>query len=271
MQTQRIFELVFSSGVEVSLRQTGEIDPLWRDSFLLEMQKSEPTPSSGLTWSKQYFQALHYVSMHLGLNYRSWTVLERAKNEETAQILADLQFATEAHLWSSLNSLTSTAAVSASDDTDLISLCFGDNAPLRIVDLTTSFRPWKQNYERYLKNCEQQWKHSETWPKSLCMAIHFASFYIDLFQSRCVDLYQTPVENSQHATRIQQIATHLGRFIKNELVLHLIRLWLRSCQFKRDAAGVPEIGANRPRTGQFVSVRTMSELFLLSDVMAGST
>jgi hypothetical protein len=268
MQTQRIFELVFSSGVEVALRQTGEIDPLWRDSFVLEIQKSDLAPIDDLTWPKQYFQALHYVSMHLGLSYRSWTVLERGKNEETAQTLADLQFTTEAHLWSSLNSLTSTAAVSASHYADLISLCFGDNAPLKIVDLTTSFRPWKDEYERCLKQCAQQFKHSEIWPKSLCMAIHFASFYIDWFQSRCVDLRQTTVDNSQHANRIQEIVDHLGGFIKNESVLHLIRLWLCSCQFKRDAGGVPEIGAHRPRTGQFVSVRTMSELFLIPDAMA---
>jgi len=273
MSTSDLYELVFSSGVEQALLQTGRLPEPWTQEYLAEIQDARSTFDGALAWPKQVFQAFHYSSMHLPLRYDVWASSANTSNSDTEHLIAIIRFETEAYLWSSLpdgDPRTSTTAFTNEvacglSATRLVELCFGNMSPIGGGDRSTSFRSWKELYEESVRTIEPKWKTMMCWPKWLCMAIHFASFYIDLFQKQNVDLAQVAVDVEDIALRkrIDGIIHTLKEKIENEAALDLIRLWLSSCSKKRDSSGLPKIREQRPRTGQFISVRTISEAFLL--------
>ena len=276
MSTSDLYELVFSSGVEQALLQTGRLPESWVPKYLATIQDACSSFDGATVWPKQVFQAFHYSSMYLPLRYDVWATSANTSNSKTERSIAEIRFETEMYLWSSLSGvdrwkrhLASTNEVAfGKNGARLIELCFGDISPVGEIDQSASFRTWKDSYEECLRNIELELKTTDCWPKWIYMAIHFASFYIDLFQSQCIDLVRMAIELEDDTlrTRIDDVIRKLRIEIENDAVLNLIRLWLSSCSSKRDSSGLPKIGDRRPRTGQFISVRTLSEVFLLGGI-----
>ena len=102
----------------------------------------------------------------------------------------------------------------------------------------------------------------DNWPKWLCVAIHFAAFYVDLYQKQDIDLINSSEHQEAASSGIGEVTSELSRIIHNRRVTQLIKLWLCSASADRDSSGLPVLGVTRPRTGQLISVRTSSELFL---------
>ena len=276
MSTSHLYEMVFSpGGIEHTLQQTGRLPESWVRKYLAEIHDARASFDGATAWPKRVFQALHFSSMHLPMRYDVWARSTNTANSKTEQVLAEIRFETEAYLWSSLsgvdrwklNVASNNEVAAGKSAISLIDLCFGDISPVVEVDRSTAFRSWKDSYEECLRNIELDWKTAVCWPKWICMAIHYASFYIDLFQSQCIDVAQvaTEVEDDTLRRRIDDVIHELGKEIKNEASLNLIRLWLSACGCDRDSSGLPRVGVRRPRTGQFISVRTPSEVFLLGD------
>lgn len=271
MVENALYELVLGSGsCEGGLVERGEVPSQWVDAyheFLYEVRSDARGQSE---WDRRLFQPLHYASTHLGLRYGVWKSSSGSSNADTEKLLSDIQFETEEYLWSALPDMpcwsppVGAAAIHLGpDDRALIAMCFDQMSPVCETEDGGSFHSWKRNYEDTLRGCASRWGAKVLWPRWVCMAIHFASFYIDLYQAREIDLEFDSQRRDERSARTERVLATLGRSIANENVLRLIRVWLLACDLNRDVSGLPMIGKVRRRTGQFISVRTVSELFLL--------
>lgn len=277
MNDNAIHGLLFSEGgVEQSLLDSGRFSASWLTSFQSAIEALSSSCLRSQSWPKKVFQSLHYASTHLPLRYRVWATSSHTRNIHTEYELSELRFSAESYLWSSLFGLPRWSdSPSAEDpaflsehDARLIDLCFGLASPVCAAEKATSFQSWAEEYDACLRFSSQRWTKKSHWPKWLCMAVHYASFYIDLFQMRDFELTAVFEEDEIRACKIREILDGLKTHISNDSILSIIRIWLETCSANRDSSGLPLIGTLRPRTGQFRSVRTTSEVFLLDDLYA---
>lgn len=265
-----IWQLVLGqSSPQKDLIEKGVFPESWMSRFKVSVANLAFATQRKWCWPKKAFQALHYCSMHLPLRYDIWRNGTPRTDLETELSLTEVQFATEEYLWSAVADLPSWRVVSADDmsntlnenDAELVELCFGEQSPVHLLSQGESFHSWKEDYVRCLMQSGATWVGEEEWPKWLCMAIHFASFYVDLYQTQELSL-GAPVVESRYEAEVATLVDRLRLYIDNQNVLLLIGLWLAKCGTRRSASGLPRIAQTRPATGQFISVRTISEFFI---------
>jgi hypothetical protein len=265
-----LYEFVVGLGEE--LVHSGELKTSRATQYTNFVQDATGNWSRDTTWPHRAFQAFHYASLYLPLRYYVWSNAKGKRQLGTEEVLPVVLRETEMYLWSCLlqsakwpsDRLSHHALGLDSNDRKIIDLCFGVASPVGPIESGESFAQWKTQYEQAVRVGSAKWKNEEMWPQVLCMAIHFASLYVELFQIRNIELTGNYAANDQGSRQSEPIIAGLMRYINNERVLALIRIWLDTCGMKRDDSGLPAIGTLRERTGQFVSVRTMSEVFVSS-------
>lgn len=214
----------------------------------------------GPFWPKRLFAELHYVSTHLCLRYKRWRTSESTGNHETEESLREIQRDTEIFMWHALAKLPIWTELIEGEEQRLVSLCFGKLGPAEAVSTTLSFQDWKKSYLECVGRVQDTLLRRNEWSKWICVALHFAAFYVDLYQQQEIDLSEA-VDEQKPSAILEALARHIG----NHRVLALIRLWLNTTGAERDSSGVPRLAQYRPRTGQFISVRTATELLIQSN------
>ncbi len=214
----------------------------------------------GTSWPKDMFAAVHYASTHLGLRYLVWRSSVGASNVESESVLGLVQFESDCFLWKSVRDLPAWNSECEGNDPEssFLELCFGKASP---VTHDLSLPAWSSMYNEHLRILHHSKGLERRWSKWFCLALHFASFYLELFQYRDIDLSEDP-EIPGSPADIDALVESLRRSIENERVLKLIQLWLSSATLDRDASGLPVIGIVRPREERVISVRTSTEIFL---------
>lgn len=221
----------------------------------------------GASWPKAVFADLHYVSTHLYLRYHAWKAFEENTNTETECTLGRIHLETDVFLWTAVTGVSHWDAepLLGADEGELISLCFGGLSPVQPVTEETSFVAWKKSYQEHLGKLQETVRLADHWAKWLCTAFHFAAFYVDLYQQQDIALDDERACATSNNI-IPSLTSRLSDYIENHRALRLIEVWLESASIGRNSAGIPQLGEPRPRTGQFISVRTPTELLIQSSV-----
>ena len=246
-----------------SLIETGRFPDGWLEAYRLGLAQASNL-YSGESWPKELFASLHYASTHLCLRYYARKETAAARIAETETTLGGVHLDTEVFFWTEISKLQhwkSTEAPNKHEET-LVSLCFGSASPVTATTDRTMSREWQQSYERCLGSLQSMLRHSDNWNKWLCVALHFAAFYLDFYRQRDIDLGLNS-ETGADATASPLVA-RLSDSIENQRVLALIELWLKSTACERSMTGVPKLGKARLRTEGFVSVRTATEILIQS-------
>ena len=266
MLAQELRDLI--EHANISLIDTGRFPVGWSDHYRSVLSQIVGL-CNGATWPKELFASLHYISTHLCIRYRARKDSIANRIAETEATLGRIQLETERILWTAVTTLPSgkTEGVRGNDETTLISLCFGECSPLQPVTEETSFKAWKTSYQACLGNVQENMRRTDDWNMWLCVALHFGAFYVDLYQQQDIDLGEN-CERRMTNKELSSLLVRLSASIENERVLKLIELWLDSTHKERNASGLPYLGKPRPRTGQFISVRTATELLIQSSVNA---
>lgn len=259
MDVKRIGALVDQANE--SLLETCRFPEGWRERYQSELRALAHT-YQGATWPKGIFAALHYASTFLCLRYHASSIAKR--DPVTKAVLGDVQLQTDVFLWSEAGKLPNwTADAVLENDTErrLVSLCFGKCSP--VDDLTTNapFAQWREAYLECVRALQERLKQAGEWNKWVCVALHFASFYLDLYRQRTVDLgsageHRLP-DNVPPALRAS-----LASRIESRRVRRLIELWLNATAVDRDGSGIPKLGNARPGMEQCLSVRTPTEVLI---------
>lgn len=238
---------------------TGRFPTNWTDHYHAALV-TVACEYDGPFWQKSLFAELHYVSTHLCLRYKTWSASESTSNHETEESLRKIQSDTEIFMWHALAKLPSWTELIDGEEQQLVSLCFGNSGPVGAVGTTPSFQDWKKSYLECLNRVHNPLLRKNEWSKWICVALHFAAFYVDLYQQQEIDLSDA-VDAKKHSAILEALARH----ISNHRVLSLIGLWLNTTGADRNSSGVPRLAKYRPRTGQFISVRTATELLIQSN------
>lgn len=251
-----------------SLVDTGRFPVGWPDRYRSVLHQIVSL-CNGATWPKELFASLHYISTHLCVRYRARKDSVANRIAETEAILDSVQLETELILWTAVTKLPhgKMECLLGNDEMKLITLCFGEYSPVQPVTDETSFKAWKTSYLECLGKIEENLRRNDDWNKWLCIALHFAAFYVDLYQQQDIDLGES-CESNVASRELSSLFVRLSDWIENDRVLKLIQLWLNSTCKDRNASALPHLGKVRPRTGQFVSVRTATELLIQSTVTA---
>lgn len=259
---------LFDQSVALSLRETGTLPEPWIHEYRSFVAAIHLRYGPGvMSIPREVFQGMHYVSTHLPLSYNVWKALSQHECLLTKSHLSQIIRTTEFFFWRSLEGIpkwdsAASRQLPAFNDAavSLVELCFGLHSPIPAShNSRESFVAWNERFITSLHECSQIREQSE-WPKWICIAIHFASFYLELVHRRAVDVTQVGV-NGNTAEECQVI-DGLRSTITNEEVLKLIALWLASVEVPRDNAGLPSVGTLLPRNNQSVSVRTECEVWL---------
>jgi len=265
MNTEMAHKLVQDAQREII--NSGCFPNNWWQRYAPLIETSQELPNEP-DWSKRLFIPLHHASTHLILRYNTWSMSNKSHNPETEQTFDKIQFQTECFFWSSVAQLPrwdkiarNTSGLSTTE-LKIINLCFGEDSPVHESNENDVFRKWKNAYTNCINETMISHKEKDRWPKWLCVAIHFAAFYIDLFQSRTVPVNLYKGLSNKNDAKSDFVVSQLSSKIYNQSVLELIRFWLNSTSLRRDMTGLPDAGELRPRTGQFISVRAISEIFL---------
>lgn len=249
-----------------SLVNNGRFPDGWLELYQTTLAKVSYA-FDGALWPKDVFAALHYVSTHLCLRYNAWKAFETNRNTETECTLGRVHLETDVFLWTAVTRVPRWDAepLLRADEVEFISLCFGDLSPVQLVTEESSFVAWKKSYQEFLGKLQEPVRRADHWAKWLCTAFHFAAFYVDLYQQQDIALdHERACATANN--EIPSLTSRLSDCIESHRVLRLIEVWLESASIGRNSAGIPQLAEPRPRTGQFISVRTPTELLIQSSV-----
>lgn len=274
MQPHSFYKFVISAAEgPLGLVSTGRLPRAWIEEYVAFIKGSANALQSESNWPKWVLQGLHYATLHLSLRYYVWATSTGLRNSETEDRLGFVRFETECSLWACILNdtywqmgadVSSRAQLGVAEST-LIDICFGARSPVGALD-KAAIEAWKKEYERLLAQCRHKWHAEGTWPRLLCMAVHFASLCVELIQIRNVDLSAEYCGQDTNRNRVECLVGQLQKRIVNPGVVALVKLWLDTCTVGRDGTGLPQIGVLRDRASVGVSVRTASELFLCPDI-----
>ena len=249
-----------------SLVNSGRFPDGWLEMYQATLAKVADS-FNAISWPKDVFAALHYVSTHLCLRYHAWKAFEANRNAETECTLGKIHLETDVFFWTAVTRVSHWDAepLVGANEAELISLCFGGLSPVQPVTEETSFVTWKKSYQEHLSKIQETARRSDHWAKWLCTAFHFAAFYVDLYQQQDITLEGERACLTPSSV-IPSLTCRLLDYIENHRVLRLIEVWLESASIGRNSVGLPQLGESRPRTGQFISVRTATELLIQSSI-----
>ncbi len=251
-----------------SLVDTGRFPDSWFEQYQSTLGKIANI-YDGASWPKDVFAALHYVSTHMCLRYNARKESVAARIAETESTLGRIHLETDVFFWTAVTRVPhwNTESLLGADEAALISLCFGGLSPVQPVTEETSFVEWKNLYQECLGKIQEKVRRDDHWTKWLCIAFHFAAFYVDLYQQQNIALNHDR-ECVTTDSVVPSVVSRLSDCIENQRVLRLIEVWLESANICRNSTGVPQLGEPRPRTRQFISVRTATELLIQSSIEA---
>ena len=251
---------------KASLMNTGRFRDGWLEEYQATLEKALDF-YDGPSWPKDVFSSLHFVSTHLCLRYLAHKGRAAASIAETESILGRIHLETEVVLWTAVTRVPrwDTEPLLGANEVELISLCFGSLSPVQPVAEQTSFVTWKNAFNERLDNLREAVRRADHWSKWLCTALHFAAFYVDLYQQQDFSLDEESACGAANSV-VHKLISKLSNHVDNHRVLRLIEIWLESSSIGRNSSGLPQVGKPRPRTGQFISVRTPAELLIQSSM-----
>lgn len=249
----------------ISLIESGSLPSGW-DSRYYKVLSWVESEFSGNYWHREVFSQIHYVSCHLNLRYK-------ARNGQAAQLsqcpfsqFVDIQRRSDIFLWNSICELPHWERQSLSAaEYRLLSLCFGEYNPLHEIAHHELLLRWKELYIDCVESVREHLRSHEKWSKWLCIALHFSSFYLDLYFQREISLDNRGMKSAEN-NDLKDLISRISMVVENRSVLALIELWLNSVDLDRTVDGIPVVG--KPRLGQqhLVSVRTVTELLIQTSI-----
>lgn len=246
-----------------SLIGTGRFPDAWPDRYRAELPRLDGK-SGETTWPKELFAGFHVASTYLSSRYLVWKSVNPPGHRDTEILLGMVQLETDLRMWNQVAELPHwnfDPRLSA-DEKEWISLSFGERPP---VEENYGPAVFPERNALFLERLERIGKliaGRAEWNRWLCLALHFAGFYADLDRQRDVNLGDAASKEGS-SDAIRTVVAKLADRIRNRRVLNTIELWLRSAGIERTATGIPGIGKPRKRSGQFVSVRTPCEVFIM--------
>ena len=264
MLSRELRKLIYNANS--SLVETGQLRNGWFEEYQAALAKVANS-YNGASWPKDVFAAIHFVSTHLCIRYNARKESVAAEIAETESTLGKICLETDIFLWTAVTEVPrwDRESLLTADEAELISLCFGALSPVHPVTEETSFVEWKKSYQECLGRLQVKVGRDDQWRKWLCIAFHFAAFYVDLYQQQDIALNDNQ-ECVEGKSVVSLLMSRLSKCIENQRVLNLIELWLKSASIRRNSVGVPQVGEPRPRIGRFISVRTSTELLIQSSI-----
>ncbi len=255
------------SDATTSLLNRAEFPAGWTTCYQ-SLLRDSAIQYGGDVWPKRLFSILHYVSAHLCLRFQLSVARGVTFHQDVKHTLGVVQMETESFLWrEACHSRHWTQSGSSRfEESELISLCFGPTSPVKKVATNTTFTGWRQAYLERISAVQPRLDSDDDWNKWLCLALHFAANYLEMYQQQEVDL-----ENAEIVRDLPQECINidlLSRHIENDRVLRLIRAYIYAADADRTSTGIPKVASNRPRTGWTISVKTATELLIQSSVAA---
>lgn len=241
----------FAHPAAQSLLESGQLDAKWI-SALRSIPNVLQIPS-GDVWPASYFGLMHFSSMYLPLRYWAWSQLAGKRNASTEETLANLQIATEETLWG--GAMFGIDAALNKHETDLVNLVFGQASPLNNDE--KSLASWERRYLDALREVSAKWQHLELWPRWPSMAMHFASFYLDLRLTRNIDSILIGDVSTERRILLDHLSSNTS-----PAVSALVAIWLAAAAAPRDDAGTPLLGTRREGARR-TNVRSPTEALLV--------
>lgn len=268
---RRLHELVFGSRrPEMLLVDQGHLPEMWDAEYLSALAEAEDEGS--WSWPRQLYQAVHFVSCHLGLRYVAWCRITGRTDPQTENLLGRLQMESELFFWNSVATLPlhyismgMQPGVVEQSDVALVTLCLKNNSILEAphpVDARAT-ELWAQQYRVALSAIGPKWHSTSCWWKWLVLAVRFSSFYLDLAlilpELQVLSLNPRGLDPNRTRATLEGLRSQLG----DSASLTVIEHWIRLSFYQRDSTGFPLLAVDsewkeRPSVG----VRSVSEFFL---------
>jgi hypothetical protein len=231
----------------------------WQNRFNGQMDTLQYTLTATY-WNKTLFAQLHYLSTHLCLRLQASSIADTVLRKQSSEMLADMEIKIEKFFWGSVIRLGRwEVGPTSKDESELVRLCFGATSPIQNMSDQVSFREWREHFETCLSCLSKRLISEREWNKWTCMALHFAAFYIDLYQQQEIQLQPLLVNDSKY---FHDELNGLKMLFDNPFVLSLIKVWIDSKGAAKSSSGLPLLASPRARTGQFISVRSPVELLI---------
>lgn len=250
-----------------SLVETGTFPQDWCAIYCSTLQSAEESLLTSELWPRKLFQALHFSSCYLPLRYEVWCSTSNSTNSQTQKLLGNISFVTETFLWRSLLTahIDRTSHRLKGNHRKLFDLAYGADCPLTLSENGQALKCWYQELQICLEQLDQELKCESAWPKENLIAVHFVSFYVDLYLQRTLQWTEPFPTEQPRADEIEQLMAQLSHRISYPPVISLIRVWLQTLDISRDHSGLPLIASRREPEDVIVSPRTTCEIFLLND------
>ncbi|QDT44763.1 hypothetical protein Pan241w_48790 [Gimesia alba] len=257
-------ELVFGNRQPAgSLVETGTFPTDWCETYCSTLQSAEEHLVTSEFWPRTLFQALHFSSCYLPLRYQVWCSISNSTNSQTQESLGRISFATEALFWRAC------MTTDFFDNHDwlnenyrrLFDLSFGEDCPFTLTENVQELKRWYQELQICLEQLNLELKSESAWQKEILIAVHFLSFYVDLYLQRAIQWNKSFPTSQLRANEIEQLLAQLSHCISHSAMISLIRIWLQTVDSSRDHSGLPLIASRREQAEAIVSPRTICEVF----------
>lgn len=247
-------ELILSAAR--SLLEHGRLEARWFLDFKSILNSVDQQPTA--YWAPTYVRAVRLASLYLPLRYRSWSLASGQTDVETQRALAEVGRTAEVTLWE--HALAAAETPKHEDDARICEHVFQS-----VEGLCTgrvSLPEWEHAYCRMIDAVSTRWYASSWWPRWPCMAVHFASFYLDVGLTQELPVAAQVSLSGQE----EEVLERLGRLM-NPTTLDIVRAWITSTGALRDGSGTPLLG--KPKVGtRKAKVRTVSEVLLMRSRLA---
>ena len=260
-----------SNGIDHQLLNHGEIPNGWIDRYFVELEGFHKNHVNSMVWDKKAFQAIHYASIYLPIRLSSWSRISESNNRDLFDSLSVVSIRSELVLWQSgcedyaFMPSKSKSTLNA-DDLELIELAF--EYPKLFMEshyLVNDSVSWKQKYELALERVSDRWTKQLYWPKWLVLAIRFASFYMDTWQKYNTYSDRKKILSDERFAIQDEMEMLQNRLLRTDVPL-VIKNWLNKCHLERGNDGLPIAKEHEDLNDIYLSVRTLSEIFLLNGI-----
>lgn len=241
-------ELMHSASA--TLLEHGQLDAQWLSDFNGLLRDGREGPPA--TWKPAYFRVVRFASLYLPIRYGVWLLRSNEPNLETQDRLAEIGREAEVTLWVRV---LDDVATEQEDDVRLTDHVFQAVEGLCTGGLSLS--EWERTYCRLLDAISARWQTSEWWSRRACMAVHFASFYLDIGLTQELPKADRTRVSPQEEQMLQRLAS-----ITSSMTCDIVRAWIANTAAVRDGSGTPLLGS--PKAGaRRTKVRTPSEVLLM--------
>lgn len=262
MNATDFYNHVWNNGICSTLIDSGTIDEEWASNYCEFLDREKKKYLEQFTWPIEVFRGIHFASLYIPSRYKVWRTSHSA-NIVTEKCLERIKIASESFLWNCLLDVDTWSKSQLTDaEVRLVGLCFEEDLSALILRMTAASQQWKQQYRDILQSLSCDYVDRKEWPQIVCMAIRFASWILDLFKDRDIELGIDHTDDEDLLRLSSAIVDGLRNYVWCEDTLSMIRIWIQTIKNPIDHSGAPMIG--KPHILGFggISVRTLSEIFI---------